>query len=300
MKTPKNKLSGIWTALVTPFMNGQIDHSSLQTLVQHQLAQGVDGFVIGGTTGESPTISLAELETVYAKVRAITGSDFPILLGTGSNSTAKTIETTKKVAEWGALGALVVVPYYNKPPQRGLIAHFEAVAESSQLPIVLYNVPGRTITRLTVDTVLKLSQHPQIIGVKDATGEMQDLKEMLGKVPAEFSLLSGDDGTAMEYCRLGGHGAIAVASHVIGKAMKQSLNRIYEHPSEATGAVRDFQTLYGSLIESLYLESNPIPVKAALKMMGVIASAELRLPLVELESKSQVKVEQCLKAVGLV
>lgn len=260
------KLTGIITALITPFKKGQVDYPSLGRLIDQQLEGGVQGFVVNGTTAESPTLMETEVEKIFQTVKAKTPKNFPIILGTGSNSTAQTVTNTRKAKSLGADAALVVVPYYNKPPQRGLVQHFTEVAKSTELPIILYNVPGRTITAMTLETVQQLSRVPNIVGIKEASGNLDFAKELMSACGPEFIHLSGDDETFEKFFRLGGHGTISVASHIIPKPM-------VKHETEK----------HLGLVKALFLEANPIPVKYALHLMGVIESPELRSPLVEMD-----------------
>lgn len=276
------KFSGLITALITPFQDQKIDFDSLLNLIQHQLKDGVEGFVINGTTAESPNLSEEEISQIFQFVKKNVPDNFPLILGTGSNSTAKTISDSKKAEKLGADAVLVVVPYYNKPPQRGLFEHFKSVADQINIPVILYNVPSRTITSLEVETVKKLSAHPNIIGIKEASGNIETARQIRQQCGNEFILLSGDDGTYDEFMKAGGNGVISVASHIIPKAMKEQ--RIPE---------------YKNLIDLLFCEANPIPLKAALQMMGIIKSSELRLPLVKLAASQAEKMKAELKAKGL-
>lgn len=269
--------SGTYTALVTPFKNGQVDYLSFEKLIKKQIADGIDGFVVNGTTGESPTLTKDEVATLLKKAKSIVGNSKKIILGTGSNSTQKTIEMTRLAEELHADAALVVVPYYNKPPQAGLIAHFKAVAESTQIPIILYNVPGRTITSLAPESVIALSEIKNIVGIKDATGDMEYFKKYKNNVKDDFIFLSGDDGSYPEFMKLGGDGVISVASHIM--------------------LAKDFNQ-YLDLIQMLFVEANPIPVKKALQLMGVIESAECRLPLIEMSQENTEKLQKMLTTQG--
>lgn len=282
-------LHGTITALAAPFKNGELDERSFRRLVARQIAEGVNGLVINGTTGESPTIHITEAERMFAIAKEECGGQIPIIVGTGSNSTLRTIELTRIAASWGADAALVVTPYYNKPPQRGLRAHFEAVADSGNLPVVLYNVPGRTITAIAPETTIELSAHPKIVGLKEASGDLNYLKAILGKVPRDFALLSGDDATCVEFCAHGGHGVISVFSHVIAA----ELAAIFKS-GKSEGALNEF----GELLRLIYIESNPIPVKAALYLMGVFDSMEMRLPLVPLNNENLVLLRNELRRLG--
>lgn len=285
---------GVITALVTPFQKGEVDYPSFERLLRDQLDQGVDGLVINGTTGESPTLSVAEVEKLFLTAKRIVGQRIPLIVGTGSNNTAKTIEMTQLAGRWGAAAALVVTPYYNKPPQRGLIAHFGAVADASQIPIILYNVPGRTITSLAPETVAELARHRRILGLKDATGDLNLFESIKKVVPKEFTLLSGDDPTCVEFCARGGAGVISVVSHVIGGELK----RLIAAARRSGAAYREEYRAYEELNRLIYIESNPIPVKAAVYLMKIIASPEMRLPLVALADENMKLLESELKRLG--
>lgn len=291
-----NKLRGTFTALVTPFKAGKIDFPSLEKLVKHQLQGGVTGFVINGTTAESPTLTSEEKIEVFNFVRKVAGSSVPLIMGTGSNNTAQTIEDSKKAEALGADAILVVVPYYNKPPQRGLYEHFKAVATSVKIPTILYNVPGRTITSLSNETVKELSKVSGVVGIKDATGNIDIAKEISSMCGKEFVLLSGDDGTYVEFLNVGGQGVISVATHVIPSQMVQWKKWVQEG---ALDKARADIAKYNDLINLLFCEANPIPVKKALQLMGIIDSAELRLPLVELSPEWTEKLNLEMKKVGL-
>lgn len=285
------KLQTTITALITPFLNQEVDYNSLDNLVRFQLQGGIGGFVINGTTAESPTLESDEVKNIFKFVRNIVGPDFPLIVGTGSNSTLKTIKESIVAKELGADAILVVVPYYNKPPQRGLIQHFSLVAQQSQIPTMLYNVPGRTVTSMNLDTIVELSKVKNIIGIKEASGNIQFASEIYQKCSKDFILLSGDDGTYIDFLKNGGQGVISVASHIIPK---QFVNWL-KNPSKA----EDFN-LYKNLIDLLFIEANPIPVKKALQYLGIIRSAELRLPLVEMESALGAKLKTEMMRTGLI
>ncbi|MBC7371075.1 MAG: 4-hydroxy-tetrahydrodipicolinate synthase [Bdellovibrionaceae bacterium] len=284
------------TALVTPFQNGEVDFGSLETLVSHQVKNGIEGFVINGTTAESPTLSDKEREKIFKHVRGIVGAKFPLIMGTGSNSTAQTAVLSKLSAEWGADALLVVVPYYNKPPQRGLVKHFSEVAKATSLPLLLYNVPGRTITALSTDSIATLSKVQNIVGIKEASGSIDFAKEIIQKTNSEFILLSGDDGTYVEFLNSGGHGVISVASHIVPKQMLNWKDLVASGKLEEARA--DFKK-YSKLIDHLFVEANPIPVKMALYQMGIIKSPELRLPLVSMADELAQKMKQVLMNAGV-
>lgn len=285
------------TALITPFENGEVHAPSLEKLVKQQLDGGVNGFVVNGTTAESPTLTKKEIEKTFSIVKSITGGSVKIIVGTGSNSTATTIESGSHAEKLGADGVLVVVPYYNKPPQRGLFQHFKAVANSTSLPVMLYNVPGRTVTSLEPKTILELSEIKNIVGIKEASGNIELMKEIKKICPPEFTILSGDDGTYVELLANGGDGVISVATHVIPRQMSQWKSWIAE--GKTTEARADYQK-YSKLIDLLFCEANPIPVKMALFKMGVISKPELRLPLVALSDAFSEKLVQEMKNVGVI
>lgn len=275
------KFHGVTTAVITPFLNGKVDFASLEKLVLFQKNNGVTGFVINGTTGESPTVKKEELGEVFAFARKILGNDFPLIVGTGSNSTDKTIEDSIFAEKIGADAVLVVVPYYNKPPQRGLVAHFTKVANSINIPTILYNVPGRTVTSLSLDSIVELSKNPKIIGIKEASGDISFAEKIRKAVHKDFILLSGDDGTFVEFMKAGGNGVISVTSHVFPKKMSQWYHAALENNFEKS--LEESKT-YLPLTNLLFSEANPIPVKKAAQILGLSASAELRLPLVEMDS----------------
>lgn len=267
---------GVFTALVTPFKQGKIDFPSLEKLVDFQMENGIQGFVVCGTTGESATLSEAEQLKILDFVCKKVNKKIPILFGSGSNNTEKTIELSKKACEYPIDGLLVVVPYYNKPPQEGLLAHFTKVADNVDKPIILYNVPGRTVTALKPETIVALAKHPNIVGIKEADADINNFSKYKNQVPEDFALLSGDDESCVSFCFLGGHGVISVCSHVAPKEMVNWVTRAREKDDSVRDEFREQQRW----IASLYLTSNPIPVKSALMHKGIIESQELRLPLV--------------------
>lgn len=292
-----SKFRGTFTALITPLKNNQVDYASLEKLVRFQLKNGVDGFVVNGTTAESPTLEKSEVSEIFKFIRKVVGPQIPLIVGTGSNSTAQTIKDSLQAEEMGADALLIVVPYYNKPPQRGLEAHFKAVAESVKIPVILYNVPGRTITSLEAQTISNLANVKNIIGIKEASGKIDFAKDILKSVSDKFSLLSGDDGTYVEFLSAGGHGVISVASHVIPQQMVQW--KKWVQAGELEKAREDIKK-YSRLIDLLFVEANPIPVKKALELMGLIESASLRLPLIELADAHTEALRTEMKSLGLI
>lgn len=287
-------LHGVITALVTPFHRGEVDYRSFKRLLSSQLNDGVNGLVINGTTGESPTLQFEEVQKLFEITKIEVAGQIPVLLGTGLNCTRRTIEMTHVAAKWGADAALVVTPYYNKPPQRGLVAHFKAVADACKIPLVLYNVPSRTITPIAVETVLELAKHPRIVGLKEASGDLKILEQLLPYVPQDFALLSGDDSTCVEFCRRGGHGVISVVSHLIPRELKELLQQAR---NKNISAEQEFKK-YTELLRVMYIEANPIATKAAVYLRGLIDSPEMRLPLVPLAEEYLVPLRDELQKLG--
>ena len=284
------QFTGIITALTTPFKDGQVDKTSLVRLIQWQMDQGVSAFVINGTTAESPCLSEKEVEEIFSCVRAEAGNKANLILGVGGNCTLKTMDNIKKAEKLKADAVLTVVPYYNKPPQRGLLKHFKHLADHSDLPLLLYNVPSRTITGLSVETIKELSEHPQIVGIKEASGDMNFDKELLKELDKSFVVLSGDDDSFLKLSALGGQGVISVVSHILGEQLKQLFQEVKTGNSKV---LQEYKQRYSALLKVLYCESNPIGIKMALKLLSVFDSAELRSPLVALseDKTNQLKVE---------
>jgi 4-hydroxy-tetrahydrodipicolinate synthase len=291
-----SKLKGVFSALITPFDNGEVDYASLEKLVDYQVQQGINGLVINGTTAESPTLTSAEVKKIFSLVRAMVGIQFPLILGTGSNSTAKSVEDTKKAAELGADAALVVVPYYNKPPQRGIIQHYKSIAKNSEVPVIMYNVPGRTITAMTAETIWELSEIKNILGIKEASGDMSFDQKVKSKLQNDFVFLSGDDGTYIDFLKLGGHGIISVMSNIIPQLTVDWTQAVMSGSVNETEAT--FKKFKG-LIDGMYVEANPIPVKWMLYRKGLIKSPEMRLPLMALDSSFHAATEKLMLEVGL-
>lgn len=266
---------GISTALITPFKQGKLDKASFLRLLDQQTKEGISQFVLASTTGENPTVSekeTGELILWFRDFEKQKNLSLKLILATGSFSTKVSVEKTKKARDLSADGVLVVVPYYNKPPQKGLIKHFEEVAKATPLPLILYNVPSRSACSLSGESIKTLSQIEGIIGIKEATGDMEFLKEIQKNVPKDFLLLSGDDPSCAEFFDLGGHGAISAGANILAKEIIE----IFESPKDQR--VLLFEK-YKELLEELFRETNPIGVKQILQESEVISSSELRLPL---------------------
>jgi 4-hydroxy-tetrahydrodipicolinate synthase len=282
---------GSTVALVTPMTSkGHLDWSALSRLIEFHIESGTQNLVIAGTTGESSTLSQSEHIEVIKRACEQANGRIPIIAGTGSNSTAQTIELSRAVSDLPIEGFLVVVPYYNKPTQAGLMAHFSSIADAVSKPVILYNVPGRTAVDMHNDTIVMLSNHPNIVAVKEASGDLSRLASLKTMVSDGFLLLSGDDETACDFMLQGGHGCISVTANVVPKEMRLLCNyAIGREHSEAKGLDQKLQPLH----QSLFLESNPIPVKYALKAMGLIDNG-IRLPLTWLTKSNQNPIDQYL------
>lgn len=292
----KLSLRGTYTALITPFQpDGSLDEAALRSLVRRQIEAGVEGVVPCGTTGEAVTLDAAEQQRVVALVVEEARGKVQVVAGTGSNDTKKTIAATRAAAEAGADAALVVTPYYNKPPQAGLVAHYRAVADVSPVPLVLYNVPGRTGVNLLPETALRLAEHGNIAGVKEASGSLDQATEILRGRPEGFALLSGEDTLALPMVALGGDGVIAVISNEAPAAYGQMIRAALE--GDLATARRIHRELY-PLMRANFVESNPVPVKYAMAKLG-LCHATVRLPLSDLSEESRPKVDDALSRAGL-
>jgi len=276
-----NMARGSLVAIVTPMSDdGALDLDALRRLVDWHIAEGTDGIVVVGTTGESPTVSYDEhCLLIRATVEQAAGR-VPVIAGTGANSTAEAIELTECAKAAGAQAGLSVVPYYNKPTQEGLYQHYRKIAEAVDLPLILYNVPGRTVTDLSNDTTLRLAEVPGIVGVKDATGSMERAADLLRRAPKDFALYSGDDASAMPFMLLGGHGVISVTANVAPKLMHEMCVAAFEGN---LARARELNNVLLPLHSKLFVEANPIPVKWACAELGLIP-AGLRLPLTPLSA----------------
>jgi 4-hydroxy-tetrahydrodipicolinate synthase len=290
-----SRLAGCGTALVTPFAaDGSVDEPALRRLVEWQIAEGVDFVVPCGSTGEAATMSPEEHVRVVAVTAEQADGRVPIVAGAGSNDTRKAIALSRALAGTGATHLLHVTPMYNKPPQRGLRDHFRAVADASALPIVLYNVPGRTAINMTAETTLALADHPRIVGIKEASGDLTQITEILSGRPSRFSVLSGDDALTLAVVAAGGDGVISVVSNATPRLMAELVTTARGGEIEVARAAH---LRLSPWMRTAFIESNPIPVKAALHLMGRIGPT-LRLPLVPLESRHVPAVRSALTVAG--
>ncbi|THF64212.1 4-hydroxy-tetrahydrodipicolinate synthase [Pseudothauera rhizosphaerae] len=289
-------ITGSIVAIVTPmYEDGSLDFPRLKSLVDFHVAEGTDGIVIVGTTGESPTVDVDEhCELIKAAVEYAAGR-IPVIAGTGANSTAEAIELARFAADAGASAHLSVVPYYNKPGQEGLYRHFRAIAEAVELPLILYNVPGRTVADLANDTTLRLAEIPNVVGIKDATGSIDRACDLVARAPAGFALYSGDDMTAACFILLGGHGTISVTANVAPRAMHEMCAAALEGDARRT---REINARLVGLHRDLFCEANPIPVKWAVEQMGLIGSG-IRLPLTPLVQGLHERVRAAMRQAGI-
>jgi 4-hydroxy-tetrahydrodipicolinate synthase len=295
--TKLKNLLGCGTALVTPFKaDGRLDEAALQRLVDFQIREGIDFLVPCGTTGESATMTMAEHLRVVEIVVQCANGRVPVVAGAGGNDTAHVIEMAKRVEALGVDGLLSVTPYYNKPTQEGLFQHYRALTEAVNLPIIVYNVPGRTSTNLLPDTVVRLSAIDNIIGIKEACGDINQITELAMKIPAGFKLFSGDDALILPIIALGGGGVISVISNQAPKMMAELTRLCLEGQ---LGAARTLQRKLYSLMKLNFIETNPIPVKAGLAMMGLIEES-YRLPLVPMNEENRRKLRNAMAELKLI
>ena len=289
-------ITGSLVAIVTPMQeDGRLDMARFRALIDWHVAEGTDGIVVVGTTGESPTVNVEEHKELIRIAVEHSHGRIPVIAGTGGNSTVEAIELTESAKKNGATASLSVVPYYNKPTQEGLYRHFRKIAETVELPMILYNVPGRTVADLQNDTLLRLAQVPGIIGIKDATANIERGTDLVKRLPRNFAIYSGDDATALALILLGGHGVISVTANVAPKLMRQMC------AAALVGDVkraRDINLRLLVLHTRLFVEANPIPVKWALAEMGLIEHG-LRLPLSALSEKFHQTVREALHEAGI-
>jgi 4-hydroxy-tetrahydrodipicolinate synthase len=284
---------GTFTALVTPFRDGAVDFGALENLIESQIAAGINGLVAVGTTGESPTLTHEERESVIRKCIEMGKEHCRVIAGTGSYSTSEAIEATKRAETLGVNGALVVAPYYNKPSQEGLFRHFKAIADATSLPIILYNIPGRCGVDVSADTVVRLADAcPNIVAIKEAGGSVEKVSELRNRLPDSFTILSGDDSLTLPFMSVGAAGVVSVASNLFPSEVS-ALVVAYE-----CGDVKSAEKLHRQLFplfKDLFIEPNPVPVKTALAWQGKI-SGECRLPLCEMSEANQARLRKTFEA----
>jgi 4-hydroxy-tetrahydrodipicolinate synthase len=287
---------GAIVAIVTPFKKGKVDEAALRKLIEFQIKNGTDGIVPCGTTGESSTLSHEEHDRVIEIAIDAVNKRVPVIAGTGSNSTAEAIRLTRHACKAGADGALMVAPYYNRPTQEGLYHHYKAVAEAVPIPIIVYNIPGRTGVNINPDTLARLARIKNIVGVKEASGSIKQMSDVISLCGPNFDVLSGDDLFTLPLMAMGGHGVISVISNVAPADMAGLVDAF------AAGDLKKAQALHfrmSGLIDALFIETNPAPVKAALSLMKKI-SYEVRLPLYKMSDANYEKLKKVMIGYGLI
>ena len=281
------------TAMITPYdRSGNVDYDKAAGLAQRLLANGSDGVVLAGTTGESPVLSSEEKERLFAAVRDRVGSEGLVIAATGTNDTRKTVEFTARAARVGVDGAMVVVPYYNKPSQSGLYAHFRAVADASDLPIMVYNVPSRTGVSIAPPTMAQIAAIPSVVAVKEASGNVLQVSQLRRLLPEGILVYSGDDPLTLPLLSLGAHGVVSVASHVVGRALRAMIEAFV---AKETDRALDLHEKLLPLFEAIFWESNPVPIKVMLDALG-FATGGWRLPLVAPEEGVRARIHETLAA----
>ncbi len=286
------ELGRLLTAMVTPFNEeGAVDYAQAKKLALALLKSGSDGVVVVGTTGESPTLVRAEELRLFAEVKTAIGGQGTIIAGTGSNNTAEAVETTKEAEKIGVDACLLVVPYYNKPTQEGLYQHFKTIAQSTNLPCILYNVPSRTVTSLSADTVIKLSHIENIIGVKEASGNLGEISKIISNTGEDFLVWSGNDSDTLPILALGGYGIISVASHLVGKQIREMIDSFVSGKADKAAEIHRHLL---PLVDTLFIVSNPIPIKYAVNHVGFHVGKP-RLPLTEPDEKTANIIKETLK-----
>ncbi|MFZ2446471.1 MAG: 4-hydroxy-tetrahydrodipicolinate synthase [Syntrophobacteraceae bacterium] len=286
---------GAIVAIVTPFKNGRLNEAEFRDLIEFQIENGTKGIVPCGTTGEAPTLSVAEHERVVEIAVEQAGKRVPVIAGTGSNNTEEAIHLTRHAKQVGADAVLMISPYYNKPSQEGIYLHFEKVARSVDIPIILYNIPGRTASNIEPDTIARLSRIDNIVGIKEASGSMKQITDIIALCGPDFTVVSGEDYLTFPLLCVGGKGVISVVSNVAPRTMADLCDLFLG------GKFSEAQQLYYKLLplcHILFCETNPVPVKAALAMMGKIESDEVRLPLAPMSDANRERLRKFLEAQG--
>ena len=291
------RFGAVVTATVTPFRGDHaLDVDAGRSLAAHLYERGSDSLVIAGSTGESPTLTHREKLDLFEAVIDVAKGSGKVLCGTGTYNTAETLELSREAEELGADGLLLVTPYYNKPPQRGLLEHFTQVANAVSIPVVAYNIPGRTGTRIEHDTLLRIAEVPNIVGVKDSTGDFQWISKLISEAPPDFEVYSGDDWATFGYMCLGAVGVVSVAGHLVGGRIRQMCDLIETGDIPAARKIHEELT---PLFNALFITSNPIPVKTALEMVGLPVGPP-RLPLVPATAEERERIRKALVDAGLI
>jgi 4-hydroxy-tetrahydrodipicolinate synthase len=284
----------VLTAMVTPFdHNGEVDFNATRTLVNYLINNGSDGLVIAGTTGESPTLTTEEKVELFKFIVEVVNGRVPVIAGTGSNNTRASISLTRQAEESGVDGIMLVTPYYNKPSQEGLFQHFKAIAQSTQLPVMLYNIPGRSVVNMSVETIVSLSKINNIVSIKEASGDLDTMAQIISNTPSDFTLYSGDDGLTLPVLAIGGAGIVSVSSHIIGNEMQAMINSFKN--GDVQGAASTHRNLL-PIMKALFTAPSPSPVKAALNMSGITVG-DVRLPLVPLSNEEKRVLQEALQPI---
>lgn len=282
------------TAMVTPFDHkGNIDFTKTTQLINYLIDNGTDSLVVAGTTGESPTLTKEEKVALFRHVVKAVNGRVPVVAGTGSNNTHASIELTKKAEEAGVDAVMLVAPYYNKPSQEGLFQHFKTIAQSTSLPVMLYNIPGRSSVNIAPETIIRLSEVENIVAVKEASGDLDGMTEIISKTSDEFALYSGDDGLTLPVLSIGGNGIVSVASHIIGNEMQEMIKEFVE--GNAAAAAKTHQKLL-PVMKGLFTSPSPTPVKTALQLRGLDVGS-VRLPLIPLSEAERTKLSQLINTI---
>ncbi len=287
---------GVYTALITPFRDGKIDYPALEKIIEKQIAGGIDGIIPMGTTGESPTVSFEEHREFIGRVVQLVNKRVPVVAGTGANSTEEAVWLSREAQEAGVDGVLQVNPYYNKPTQQGLVAHFEKVAKSIKIPVILYNIPGRTGVNFLPESVKELADRaPNVLAMKEATGDIAQMMRLHEICGDRLTLLSGDDNLLLPVLSIGGKGVISVLSNIVPADVKKVVTLF--NKGDMAGARAQFYRLL-PLCRAMFLETNPIPVKAAMEMAGH-CGGELRLPMTTISDENRARLKKALQDFGV-
>ncbi len=291
-----NRIQGAIVAVVTPFIDGKVDEQGLIDLVEFHIANGTDGIVPCGTTGESATLDFAEHKRVIELTVKTVNGRVPVIAGTGANNTLEAIELTESAKASGADAVLSVVPYYNKPSQEGLYQHYKTIAEAVDIPMILYNVPGRTVTNMLPATVARCAGIDNVIGIKEASGSLNQVSEVIRLCPDDFTILSGDDFTAMPTVLIGGRGVISVTSNVEPRGMAEMMKAAL---AGDLSRARELHFRLFPLMGAMFCYPSPAPAKKGLELMGKIRSGELRLPMTEMDDASLETLKKAMNGAGL-
>lgn len=294
MKTPI--FTGCGVAIVTPFRGGDVDYGAFRALIDWQIESGTDAIIVCGTTGEAATLTPTERRKVIEVCVEQVNRRVPVIAGSGSNSTARAVELSKEAEKLGTDGLLVVTPYYNKATQKGLVRHYFAVADAVDTPVIVYNVPSRTGVKCTAETYAILAEHPNINGVKEASGDFALITDTVNLCPADFSVWSGNDEETAAITLLGGRGVISVAANIVPREMHALCELCFDNDFVAAG---DLQLKLSELLRTLFCEVNPIPVKAAMEELG-LCTGEMRLPLCDISPENRKRVKSAMERFGVV